>query len=76
MMNVKEVYEFMSIERLAVLSTVADSGQRLAALMGMAVKPQLEIIFDMVKSSRKYPNLKKSARRMGGWLHNRSFLAI
>ena len=28
----------------------------------MAVTPQLEVIFDTVKSSRKYPNLKKNPR--------------
>jgi general stress protein 26 len=61
-MNVQEVYEFMNKERLAVLSTVTDSGQPRAALMGMAVTPQLEIIFDTVESSRKYPNLKKNPR--------------
>ena len=49
-MNVKEVHEFMIKEQLAVLSTVADSGQPQAALMGMAVTPPLEIIFDTVKS--------------------------
>lgn len=61
-MNVKEVHEIMNKERLAVLSTVTDSGQPQAALMGMAVTPPLEIIFDTVKSSRKYPNLKKNPR--------------
>jgi general stress protein 26 len=61
-MNVKEVHEFRIKEQLAVLSTVADSGQPQAALMGMAVTPPLEIIFDTVKSSRKYPNLKKNPR--------------
>lgn len=61
-MNAKEVYEFMIKEQLAVLSTVTDSGQPQAALMGMAVTPPLEIIFDTVKSSRKYPNLKKNPR--------------
>ncbi len=61
-MNVKEVHEFMIKEQLAVLSTVTDSGQPQAALMGMAVTPPLEIIFDTVKSSRKYPNLKKNPR--------------
>jgi len=30
--------------------------------MGFAVTPGLEIIFDTVKSSRKYPNLKKNPR--------------
>jgi general stress protein 26 len=61
-MNIQEVFEFMNKERLAVLSTVAESGQPQAALMGMAVTPQLEIIFDTVKSSRKYPNLQKNPR--------------
>ena len=28
----------------------------------MAVTPQLEVIFDAVKSSRKYPNVKKNPR--------------
>ena len=61
-MNVQEVYVFMNKERLAVLSTVTEAGQPQSALMGMAITPQLEIIFDTVKSSRKYPNLKKNPR--------------
>jgi general stress protein 26 len=61
-MNVGEVYEYMKKERLGVLATVAEDGQPEAALMGMAVTRELEIIFDTVKSSRKYPNLKKNAR--------------
>jgi general stress protein 26 len=61
-MNVEELFQFMSHERLAVLSTVNDVGQPEAALMGFAVTPDLEIIFDTVKSSRKYPNLKKNPR--------------
>ena len=59
-MNVQEVFEFMNNQRLAVLATVTDSGRPQAALLGIAVTPQLEIIFDTVKSSRKYPNLKKN----------------
>ena len=61
-MNVEEVYEFMRKERFAVLATVTENGEPEAALMGMAVTPQLEIVFDTVKSSRKYPNLKKNPR--------------
>jgi general stress protein 26 len=61
-MNVDEVYRFMSRERLAVLATVGEGMKPEAALMGFAVTPELEIIFDTVKSSRKYPNLKKNAR--------------
>ncbi len=61
-MNVEEVFQFMNSERLAVLATVGDEAKPEAALMGFAVTPELEIIFDTVKSSRKYPNLKKNPR--------------
>lgn len=61
-MNVDEVYEFMKRESLAVLATVSEFGQPEAALMGFAVTPELEIIFDTVRSSRKYPNLKQNPR--------------
>lgn len=61
-MNVDDVYQFMNSERLAVLSTVNAEGQPEAALMGFAVTPELEIVFDTVKTSRKYPNLKKNPR--------------
>lgn len=61
-MDVEEVFQFMNRESLAVLATVADNGQPQAALMGFAVTCELEIIFDSVKTSRKYPNLKKNPR--------------
>ena len=59
-MNVEEVFQFMNRERLAVLATVDEKGQPEAALMGFAVTPALELIFDTVRTSRKYPNLKKN----------------
>lgn len=62
MMNLDEVYEFLKSERLAVLATADENGRPEAALMGFAVSPELEIVFDTVKSSRKYPNLKKNPR--------------
>src|SRR5215475_1713807 len=52
----------MNRERLAVLATADDKGQPEAALMGFAVTPELEIIFDTVKTSRKYPNWKANPR--------------
>ncbi len=61
-MNVEEVYRFMDGEHLAVLSTVGQKGQPQAALMGFAATPELEIVFDTVKNSRKYPNLKENPR--------------
>ncbi len=61
-MNVDEVYQFMKSEQLAVLATVGEDQRPEAALMGFAVTEELEIVFDTVKSSRKYPNLKKNPR--------------
>jgi hypothetical protein len=52
----------MNGERLAVLSTVSVEEQPEAALVGFAVTPELELIFDTVKESRKYPNLKSNPR--------------
>jgi general stress protein 26 len=60
--NVDEVYQFMNRERLAVLSTADAEGRPESALMGFAVTRELEIVFDTVKTSRKYPNLKKNPR--------------
>jgi hypothetical protein len=61
-MNIEEVFCFMDGERLGVLSTTTNAGRPEAALMGFAVTPELEIIFDTVRSSRKYPNLKENPR--------------
>jgi hypothetical protein len=61
-MNIEEVYRFMSGERFAVLSTLGPDEQPEAALVGFAVTPELELIFDTVKESRKYPNLKSNPR--------------
>jgi len=61
-LDVDEVFRFMTNERLAVLATVAGNGSPEAALMGFAVTPELEIVFDTVTTSRKYPNLKKNPR--------------
>lgn len=76
-MNVEEVFQFMNGESLAVLATATENGQPEAALMGFAVTPGLEIIFDTVKSSRKSPNLKEeSARGMVDRLHDGSNGAV
>ena len=61
-MNLQEVFRFMDSERLGVLTTATSSGHPQAALMGFAVTPDLEIIFDTVRTSRKYPNLKENPR--------------
>ena len=61
-MNLQEVFRFMDSERYGVLTTATNSGKPEAALVGFAVTPALEIIFDTVRSSRKYPNLKENPR--------------
>jgi nitroimidazol reductase NimA-like FMN-containing flavoprotein (pyridoxamine 5'-phosphate oxidase superfamily) len=51
-------YSFLQAHRLAVLATMGEGGvQPQAALVGIAVTPDLEIVFDTVRSSRKYENL-------------------
>jgi general stress protein 26 len=61
-MNVERTYRFMNEQRLGVLATTDGAGRPEAALMGFAVTAELELIFDTVKSSRKYPNLKQNPR--------------
>jgi hypothetical protein len=56
------VYAFIRARKLAVISSIGPGGEPQSALVGIAVSPQLEIIFDTVKSSRKYPNLKADQR--------------
>ena len=59
-MDIAEVLRFLEGEKFGVLATATEDGKPEAALMGFAVTPQLEIIFDTVRSFRKYPHLKKN----------------
>lgn len=61
-MDLEKVFRFLDGEKLGVLATVDVNGRPEAALMGVAVTPELELIFDTVNSSRKYPNLKQNPR--------------
>ncbi len=56
-MKETDLYRFIARCKLGVLSSVAPNGTPQSALVGIAVTEDLEIIFDTVKSSRKYPNL-------------------
>ena len=51
------LHAFMSQYRYGVVSSLSSGGTPQSALVGIAVSTELEIIFDTVKSSRKYPNL-------------------
>lgn len=56
-MTEADLYNFLLQCKLGVLSTVGGDNLPQSALLGIAVTHSLEIVFDTVKSSRKYPNL-------------------
>jgi general stress protein 26 len=68
-MNPHDIYKFIEGRRLAVLASVGPDQKPQAALMGIAVTEGLEIVFDTVRSTRKYANLKSrpSAAFVIGW---------
>ncbi|MEO8399756.1 MAG: pyridoxamine 5'-phosphate oxidase family protein [Ignavibacteriaceae bacterium] len=59
-MTNKFLYNFISKNKCAVLSTVSKDDLPEAALVGIAVTKDLKIIFDTVSDSRKYKNLIKN----------------
>jgi pyridoxine/pyridoxamine 5'-phosphate oxidase len=56
-MTEADVQRFIAQYKLGVLGTIGDAGTPQSALVGIAVTADLEMVFDTVKSSRKYPNL-------------------
>jgi pyridoxine/pyridoxamine 5'-phosphate oxidase len=69
-MTEADLYAFLAKHRLGVLGTIGPVGTPQSALVGIAITPQLEIVFDTVKSSRKYPNLiarPTCSFVIGGW---------
>src|SRR5579862_3296179 len=52
-----DLFEFIRRHRYAVISSVSANHLPQSAVVGIAVSPQLEIVFDTVKASRKYKNL-------------------
>jgi pyridoxine/pyridoxamine 5'-phosphate oxidase len=68
-MDRAEIHAFMAQFRYGVVSSMASNGTPQSALVGIAVTPQLEIVFDTIKSSRKYPNLvaRPSCSLVVGW---------
>jgi hypothetical protein len=60
--ELKTALTFAAGQRLAVLSTVSPSSAPQSALMGVAVTPDFEIVFDTLRSTRKYTNLCANPR--------------
>jgi len=61
-MTKEELWQWMDSHKLAVLATASREGVPEAALMGIALSPQFDVVFDTVRTSRKYPNLKANPR--------------
>ena len=51
------IYDIIRRHRLAVLATTSEDLQPEAAVVGIAVTADLEIVFDTLRASRKYRNL-------------------
>ena len=56
-MTEAHLHRFLAQCKLGVLGTLGEANVPQSALVGIAVTEDLEIVFDTVKSSRKYPNL-------------------
>ena len=56
-MTQAELYKFLSQCKLGVLGTIGEDNTPQSALVGIATTERLEIVFDTVRSSRKYSNL-------------------
>ena len=56
-MDPAALYAFMAEQDYAVVASVGPTGTPQSALIGIAVTPACDVIFDTLRSSRKYPNL-------------------
>ena len=61
-MNQVEVFQFMKRQRHGVVSSIAADGMPQSALVGIATTPELDVVFDTLKTSRKYANLLRHPR--------------
>ncbi len=62
--------EFLKGQRLAVLASVSEAGGPHAAMIGIAVTDQFELLFDTLETTRKARDLLRDPRVamvIGGW---------
>ena len=73
-MKIEEVFDIIRRKRLAVVSTVHDSGAPEAALVGFALTDRNEGVFDTLGSSRKAVNIanRPAAALVIGWENDMS----
>jgi uncharacterized pyridoxamine 5'-phosphate oxidase family protein len=58
----KKFYEFIRARNQGVIATAGPDGKPEAALMNIAVTPELDIIFETTDATRKFANLKADSR--------------
>ncbi|HEX5435916.1 MAG TPA: pyridoxamine 5'-phosphate oxidase family protein [Gemmatimonadaceae bacterium] len=61
-MTTQELYDFIRQHTLGVMATVSPTGTPEAALVGIAVTPELELILDTAATSRKCTNVRDNPR--------------
>ena len=68
-MTNEDLYAFIHARRLCVVSTVSETGAPEAALVNIAVTPDLELIFYTLQTNRKCVNLRRNPRvaAVVGW---------
>lgn len=55
------LYNFIRQHRFAVLSTISKGNQPQSACVGIAVAPDLKLVFDTTNDSRKFKNLENNS---------------
>ena len=70
----EEIRAFVRGHKYAVVSTVHENGAPQSAVVGIAVTPLLEIVFDTLSTSRKFANIARDKRASAviGWDEERT----
>lgn len=56
------IYRFAKARKLAVIATNSIDGPPECALVGVAISPELELVFDTMAATRKADNLRRDPR--------------
>jgi hypothetical protein len=64
-----DLYRFLSGQRLAVVSSIGPDGAPQSAVVGIGVTPDLKVVFDTLKETRKCRNLlaRSACSLVIGW---------
>jgi PPOX class probable F420-dependent enzyme len=61
-MNKSEAHEFLSQHNIMVLSTLHEDGSPQSAVVACGVTPELDLVLNTQKTTRKYQNLQRDPR--------------